>query len=162
MRARYLVPVVLLAAISHHPAAEAFMFFKENYYCSPVQGRIVLNGKPLGGITIKRRILNNGLPGGQLRDQTETDKNGNFSLPSVKNRTFLQPDLFASATLIDQRLELVYEGKAVLIWDQTKSDFDPSSDANTPNGLISLKCELAHIEETTIPGVMPFVKCSPE
>jgi len=162
MRARYLVPVVLLAAISHHPAVEAFMFFKENIYCSPVKGRIVLDGKPIGGLVVKRRVLSSGLPEGKLQDQTETDADGNFSLPIVKNRTFIQPDLFASATLIDQRITFIHNGQEVLIWDHTKGDFERASEANTANGVISLNCDLTHVEESKIPGVLPFVKCTPE
>ncbi|WP_329670002.1 DUF6795 domain-containing protein [Limnobacter sp.] len=136
------------------------MFFKENIYCSPVRGRIVSNGEPLSGLIIERRILGVGLHDSKHQDQTKTDGQGNFSFPIVKNRTLFQPSLFASATLIDQRIRLIHNGHTVLLWDYTKSDFESSTDANSSGSIISLNCDLAHIHEPKIPGALPFVKCN--
>lgn len=161
MRARYLVPAVLLAAISHHPAVEAFMFFKENIYCSPVKGRIVLDGKPMGGVPINRRVTSDGLKNGEFRDQTTSGPNGEFSFDAVRNRTLLTPGLFSANPSVGQTIKATYKNREVIIWMYSKSDLNLGSeikDAETHNThTLLLECDLAKLEES--PGATAFVRC---
>lgn len=161
MRARYLVPVVLLAAISHHPAVEAFMFFKENIYCSPVKGRIVLDGKPIGGLVVKRRVTSDGLKNGDFQDQTTSNANGEFSFDAVRNRTLLTPGLFSANPSVGQTIKAIYQNREVIIWMYSKSDLSLGSEikgSETHNTqTLLLECDLAKLEES--PGTTAFVRC---
>lgn len=137
------------------------MFFKENYYCSPVQGRIVLNGKPLGGVTVKRRITSDGLKNGEYQDQTLSDANGEFSFDSIRNRTLIPPGLFSANPSVGQTIKVIYQNREVIVWMYSKSDLDLGSEIKTSerNGIntLQLECDLAKLEES--PGITAFVRC---
>lgn len=66
------------AALLFSPkTSEAFMS-KKIVYCSPIQGQLLLNGKPLAGIQVTRTLYSGGFSGNQNIDYATSDAQGRY------------------------------------------------------------------------------------
>ena len=155
-----LAAFVLLIALTPKPA-EAFLKFRTNYFSSPVEGTILFNGEPVVGAEVKREITGAGNdPGDKHFDETTTDKNGQFSLPEVKNKTFiLRPQIFSANPGTTQHINVFYKGGEYFIFSGTKRNFSKGSGEFVADNKISLICDLSNHECKNRKFGYHFVRC---
>ena len=119
--------------------------FSKNVYCSPIVGTITWGKRSLSDITLVRNVVANGLPNNRATDKTKTDAKGDFNLPEVSNRTVFRPSLFASHLVINQFIDIVFEGNEYNIWAFGKNDYKLGSETGTDK--IRLVCDLSTFEQ---------------
>ena len=97
---------VAVAALFTDSPAEAFVF-RTNYFCSPVKGQILYDGKPVAGVEVMRTLTADGLNNGEYKNTVTTDEQGYFSMPEVSNRTFLfRPQFFSAHPMVSLQLDV--------------------------------------------------------
>lgn len=98
--------------------------FKKIVYCSPIQGQLLLNGKPLAGIQVTRTLYSGGFAGDKNIDYATSDAQGRYQFPEVSERRLFRPDLLSANPHIGIGLELAYRGTLYNIWTHMKKDFE--------------------------------------
>ena len=135
---------VAVAALFTDSPAEAFVF-RTNYFCSPVKGQILYDGKPVAGVEVVRTLTADGLNNGEYKDTATTDEQGYFSMPEVSNRTFLfRPQFFSAHPGIGQNIDLLHNGEEYNLWATRKTGFELGSEHETDLNEIRLVCELTN------------------
>ena len=140
---RILLALVLLLPLAPQPT-EAFVF-KKIVYCSPIEGLIHWQGKPLANVVATRELYSGGFEGGKYTDTATTDSEGRFKFGVVQERRFLRPDLLSANPNISQLVWLLHEGHRYAIWSHTKYEFNERSEAN--GGVIRIDCDLSTYEQ---------------
>jgi hypothetical protein len=118
------------------------MLFKTNYFCSPVQGQLLYEGKPLAGVKVVRTLTADGLENGRYEDYAITNEEGFFEMPEVSNKTFLvRPQFFSAFPHVGQQFGAFYKDEEYAIWANTKSGFDKGGETSKPS--INMVCDLS-------------------
>ncbi|WP_414676030.1 DUF6795 domain-containing protein [Limnobacter sp.] len=104
---RILFALVLLLPLSPAPS-EAFLF-REIVYCSPIEGLIHWQGKPLANVVVTRELYSGGFEGGKYSDTSTTGSDGRFKFEVVQERRFLRPDLLSANPYVGQVLFVSFE-----------------------------------------------------
>ena len=139
-----LILLVALTNVFFLSPAEAFVF-RTNYYCAPVTGQILFDGKPLADVKIERTLNAEGLKDGKQVDTIVTDGQGFFEMPEVSNKTFLfRPQFFSAAPGSSRMVVAWYQGEEYVLWASTKSGFlQKEEDYGTG---IQIICDLTNSE----------------
>lgn len=125
-------------------SSEAFVF-RKIVYCSPIEGVIHWQGKPLENVTLTRELQSGGFEGGKYTDTATTNAQGQFKFAVVEERRFLRPDLLSANPHVNQILKVNVQGQDYLIWTYMKLDFQLGTEAK--NGYLRLECDLSQFEE---------------
>jgi hypothetical protein len=133
----------LLLSFTPH-SSEAFMF-RKIVYCSPVEGVIHWQGKPLANVIVRRELHSGGFQGGMYSDSVLTQTKGSFQLPEIQERRLFRPDLLSTNPMVVQSLTAQYEGRDYLIWTFNKTDFNAGSEST--NGILKMNCDISKFEE---------------
>ena len=150
---RILFALVLLLPLSPVPS-EAFVF-RKIVYCSPIEGFIHWQGKPLANVVVTRELYSGGFEGGKYSDTASTGTDGRFKFDVVQERRFLRPDLLSANPNVRQLLALNYEGQRYVIWGFQKQDFMLGSEST--DGVLRINCDLSRFEEDSVGR---FVRCA--
>ena len=140
---RILFALVLLLPFTPAPS-EAFVF-RKIVYCSPIEGFVHWQGKPLANVVVTRELYSGGFEGGKYSDTSKTGSDGRFKFEIVQERRFLRPDLLSANPNISQLVWLFHEGQRYAIWSFTKHDFGERSEAK--DGVIKINCDLSTYEQ---------------
>ncbi|WP_341237300.1 DUF6795 domain-containing protein [uncultured Limnobacter sp.] len=140
---RILLALVLLLPLAPQPT-EAFVF-KKIVYCSPIEGLIHWQGKPLADLKVTRLLRSGGFENDEYQDHVQTNSEGRFQFQTVAERRFLRPDLLSANPRVSQTLEVSYEGSPYTIWSYSKHDFNLGTESK--DGVIRIECDLAKFEE---------------
>ena len=81
--------------------------------CSEVKGKVLLNGKPVVSAKISRKL--NYIHKFVENDETQTDENGDFSMPEVNLSSKKPGDMFVHH-FTEQQIDIFHEGKSYLLW----------------------------------------------
>lgn len=120
----------------------------KNIYMSETSGTVLLNGKPVVGARVVRKVtrplvLAEGKP---YEDEVVTDAEGKFWLPEVAGNTwFFRPQLLSANPFSFQEIRLFINERNYLIWTFNRSFFNPEfkeSGAGNPD----ITCEIAGAE----------------
>jgi hypothetical protein len=149
---RALLALLLLLPLSPKPS-EAFVFQKI-VYCSPIEGQIHWQGKPLANVVATRELYSGGFDGGKYTDTATTNSEGQFKFDVVQERKFLRPDLLSANPVVSQTIKVSYEGVDYLIWYFRKPDFKAGSES--VSGSLQLDCDLSVSEKG---GDSEIVRC---
>lgn len=128
--------------------------FKKIVYCSPIEGQIYWQGKPLAGLKVTRLLRSGGFENDEYQDHVQTDAQGQFQFETVAERRFLRPDLLSANPVVSQTIKVSYEGGDYLIWYFRKPDFDAGTES--VNGSLQLDCDLSVSE---MGGDSQIVRC---
>lgn len=120
------------------------MLFKTNYFCSPVQGQLLYDGKPLAGVKVVRTLTADGLENGKFEDHAFTNEEGFFEMPEVTNKTLLfRPQFFSAYPHVSQHFDAVYNKEDYNLWVNTKSGPEPfDRGGETKHQKIQMVCDL--------------------
>ncbi len=113
----------------------AFFSKKEVVLSSPFEARITFQGKPAVGARIKRVIKWQSDIGEE--DYTETDEQGYFSLPAVKDNW---RQLLPAEFVVYQDVIVDFDGKEYKIWIHSKRE--EQEWAELGGQPVSMRCEL--------------------
>ncbi len=149
---RILFALVLLLPLAPQPT-EAFVF-RKIVYCSPIEGFIHWQGKPLANLKVTRLLRSGGFENGEYTDQVQTDSQGRFQFQTVAERRFLRPDLLSANPVVSQSLKVSYQGVDYLIWYFRKPNYELGSESR--DGVLLIDCDLS-ISETG--GESQIVRC---
>lgn len=119
--------------------------FKKIVYCSPIEGQIHWQGKPLTGLKVTRLLRSGGFENDEYQDHVQTNAQGQFQFETVAERRFLRPDLLSANPHVSQVLEVIYEGQPHTIWSYSKQDFDLGTESD--EGIVRINCDLSKFEE---------------
>ena len=150
---RILLALVLLLPLAPQPT-EAFVF-KKIVYCSPIEGLIHWQGKPLANVVATRELYSGGFEGGKYTDTATTDSEGRFKFEVVQERRFLRPDLLSANPVVSQNIKVRHEGVNYMIWYFRKPDYELGSES-TSGGKLRLDCDLSISEAG---GESQIVRC---
>ncbi|WP_370264144.1 DUF6795 domain-containing protein [Limnobacter sp.] len=139
-----ILPALVLLLCLAPLSSEAFVF-KKIVYCSPIEGVVHWQGKPLSNLVVTRELYSGGFEGGKHTDTAITAKDGWFKFDVVQERRFLRPDLLSANPNISQLLWLLHDGQRYAIWSHTKYDFTEKSETNA--GVIRIDCDLSAYEQ---------------
>lgn len=89
---------------------------------SPVSGKVVVAGKPQGGVTVKR-WYKGGYSGKEATDTTQTDASGQFSFPVVTFSSIMA-GIVPHEPVITQRMFVVVDGQDVQVYGTVKHDYE--------------------------------------
>lgn len=140
---RILFALVLLLPLSPIPS-EAFVF-RKIVYCSPIEGFIHWQGKPLVNVQLTRELYSGGFEDGKNVDTTVTGPDGRFKFDVVQERRFLRPDLLSANPYVNQVVTVHHEGHQYLIWTFMKHDYRLGTESL--DGVLRLECDIAKFEE---------------
>lgn len=140
---RILLALVLLLPLAPQPT-EAFVF-RKIVYCSPIEGLIHWQGKPLANVVATRELYSGGFEGGKYTDTATTDSEGRFKFEVVQERRFLRPDLLSANPRISQFVIVRYNDFDYLIWTFDKLDFNIGTEST--GGVLTLDCDLSSANE---------------
>ncbi|MGV3468677.1 DUF6795 domain-containing protein [Limnobacter sp.] len=140
---RILLALVLLLPLAPQ-LTEAFVF-KKIVYCSPIEGLIHWQGKPLANVIATRELYSGGFEGGKYTDTATTDSEGRFKFEVVQERRFLRPDLLSANPRISQFVIVRYNDFDYLIWTFDKLDFNIGTESTV--GVLALDCDLSSANE---------------
>lgn len=121
--------------------------FKKIVYCSPIEGQIHWQGKPLAGLKVTRLLRSGGFENDEYQDHVQTNAQGQFQFETVAKRRFLRPDLLSANPHVSQVLEVIYEGQPHTFWAFQKQDFDLGTEAT--GGVLNIECDLSKYEENS-------------
>ena len=136
---RILFALVLLLPLTPVPS-EAFVF-RKIVYCSPIEGLIHWQGKPLANVVATRELYSGGFEGGKYTDTATTDSEGRFKFNVVQERRFLRPDLLSANPRVSQFLIVKHQGFDYLVWTFDKLDFNFGTESL--GGVLMLDCDLS-------------------
>ena len=140
---RILFALVLLLPLTPVPS-EAFVF-RKIVYCSPIEGFIHWQGKPLANVVVTRELYSGGFEGGKYSDTATTGSDGRFKFEVVQERRFLRPDLLSANPRVSQFLIAKHQGFDYLVWTFDKLDFNFGTEAT--GNLLKLECDLSNAED---------------
>lgn len=140
---RILFALVLLLPLT--PVSSEAFVFRKIVYCSPIEGSIHWQGKPLANLKVTRLLRSGGFENDEYQDEVQTDSQGRFVFETVAERRFLRPDLLSANPRVSQTLEVFYEGKPYTIWSYSRHDFNLGTESK--DGVIRINCDLAKFEE---------------
>lgn len=140
---RILFALVLLLLLTPAPS-EAFVF-RKIVYCSPIEGFIHWQGKPLGNVVVTRELYSGGFEGGKHSDTATTGSDGRFKFEVVQERRFLRPDLLSANPRVSQFLIVKHQGFDYLVWTFDKLDFNFGTEA--AGNVLKLDCDLSTAED---------------
>ena len=140
---RILFALVLLLPLT--PVSSEAFVFRKIVYCSPIEGFIHWQGKPLGNLKVTRLLRSGGFENDEYQDEVQTDSEGRFKFQAVAERRFLRPDLLSANPYVDQVLYVNFEGERYLIWAFMKHDFKLGTES--VKGILNLECDLAGYEQ---------------
>jgi hypothetical protein len=120
--------------------------FRKIVYCSPVEGLIHWQGKPVAHAKVERALRSGGFEGGEYKDFTQTGEHGRFQMETVEERRFLRPDLLSANPRVNQSIEILFEGHSYLVWVYSKHDFNLGTEAKQET--IRLNCDLSKFEDS--------------
>ena len=149
---RILLALVLLLPLAPEPT-EAFVF-KKIVYCSPIEGLIHWQGKPLANVVATRELYSGGFDDGRYTDTATTDSEGRFRFEVVQERRFLRPDLLSANPVVSQSLKVNFQEVDYLIWYFRKPNYELGSESR--NGVLRLDCDLSISEAG---GESQIVRC---
>ena len=109
---------------------------------SEVQGVVVKDGKPVGGVKVTREFKWAHNDDTQ-KDSVTTDASGKFRFPSV-SRFSIMTSLLPHEPVIKQKIVLDYEGKEYLVWRFFKRDYDENGELGGKS--IKLECDVKREE----------------
>ena len=128
--------------------------FSKNVYCSPIVGTLLWKGKKLAGVTVRRKVISDGLPNNRIEDKSVTNNQGIFEFAEVSNRSIIPPGIFEAHTAIGQYLDLDFEGHSYNLWALDKKNYKSGSEVG--QSPINLTCDLSvYDDEKTV----RFVDC---
>ena len=128
--------------------------FRKIVYCSPIEGFIHWQGKPLVNVQLTRELYSGGFEDGKNVDTTVTGPDGRFKFDVVQERRFLRPDLLSANPNVRQLLAFEYEGLRYVIWGYQKQDFDLGTEST--DGVLKINCDASRFEEDSVGR---FVRC---
>jgi hypothetical protein len=134
-------------------SSEAFVF-RKIVYCSPIEGVVHWQGKPLENVVATRELYSGGFDGGKYTDTATTNAQGQFKFAVVEERRLLRPDLLSSNPVVSQNIKVSYKGVDYLIWYFRKPDYKVGSES--VNGSLQLDCDLSISE---MGGESQIVRC---
>lgn len=134
------------------------MLFKTNYFCSPVQGQLLYEGKPLAGVKVVRTLTADGLENGRYEDYAITNEEGFFEMPEVSNKTFLvRPQFFSGNPGVAQFFDTSFQGEKYSLWANSKSGFEKGGETSEP--AIKMICDLSKSERSERFGIF-YANCN--
>ena len=149
-----------IAVLFTDSPSEAFVF-RTNYFCSPVKGQILYDGKPIAGVEVVRTLTAEGLNNGEYKDTATTDEQGYFSMPEVFNRTFLlRPQFFSANPGVSQYINVFYNEERYNIWASGKQGFQRGGETNELE--IKILCDLTNNDDKSPRFGDYAVKCQIE
>ncbi|WP_394673367.1 DUF6795 domain-containing protein [Limnobacter sp.] len=140
---RILLALVLLLPLAPLPT-EAFVF-KKIVYCSPIEGLIHWQGKPLANVIATRELYSGGFEGGKFTDTATTDSEGRFKFEVVQERRFLRPDLLSANPRVSQFLIVKHQSFDYLVW--TFDKLDSNFGTESAGSVLTLDCDLSSAKE---------------
>lgn len=149
---RILLALVLLLPLAPQPT-EAFVF-RKIVYCSPIEGLIHWQGKPLANLKVTRLLRSGGFKNGEYQDHVQTDSQGRFQFQTVAERRFLRPDLLSANPVVSQSLNVSFQGTDYLIWYFRKPNYELGSESL--DGVLRIDCDLSISEAG---GESQIVRC---
>lgn len=72
---------------------ESYAMLNEYIFSSKIEGKLLLDDKPLANVQIKRRLSGDGVYKKGEEDFVTTVEDGSFSFPILKKRKFFEPGL---------------------------------------------------------------------
>ncbi len=114
-----------------------FSTSKEVVLCSPMEGLLTFEGKPVSGVKIERRLK--WYDGDESADDfVVTDNNGRFNLPIVKQELKVSGYV---QFVVSQEIVALYRDEEILIWAMGKSSkIEYGELGGKP---VDLRCELS-------------------
>lgn len=149
---RILFALVLLLPLTPAPS-EAFVF-RKIVYCSPIEGFIHWQGKPLGNLKVTRLLRSGGFENDEYQDEVQTDSEGRFQFQIVAERRFLRPDLLSANPVVSQSVKVRFQGADYLIWYFRKPNYELGSESR--DGVLRIDCDLSIFEAG---GESQIVRC---
>ncbi|HEX4916939.1 MAG TPA: DUF6795 domain-containing protein [Limnobacter sp.] len=149
---RILLALALLLPLT--PISSEAVVFRKIVYCSPIEGVIHWQGKPLVNVLVTRELYSGGFDGGKYSDTATTGRDGRFKLDVVQERRFLRPDLLSANPVVSQSLRVSYQGTNYLIWYFRKPNYELGSESRS--GGLQLQCDLSISEPG---GESQIVRC---
>lgn len=150
----YRILFALLLLLPLTPVSSEAFVFRKIVYCSPIEGSIHWQGKPLGNLKVTRLLRSGGFENGEYQDHVQTDSEGRFQFQMVAERRFLRPDLLSANPVVSQSLKVNHQGTNYLIWYFRKSNYKLGSESL--HGFLELDCDLSISEEG---GESQIVRC---
>ncbi len=98
---------------------------------SPVAGQILVGGKPVAELEVVQRFSWLSVDDGEAH--TKTDAQGRFAFPAVSVRKLRAP----KDVLIEQDIEVRYQGKQVSLWNLIKQNTDLEGELGGPIELVA-------------------------
>jgi hypothetical protein len=140
---RALLALVLLLPLAPK-SSEAFVF-RKIVYCSPIEGFVHWQGKPLANVVATRELESGGFEGGKYSDTATTGGDGKFKFAVVEERRLFRPDLLSANPAISQLVWLLHDGQRYAIWAYRKHDFVNKSES--AEGVLKFDCDLSTYEQ---------------
>ncbi len=133
----FLIGIIGLLIVSHTPQGVAMAFFskKEVVLSSPFEATITFQGKPAVGARVKRVIKWQSDIGEE--DSTETDEQGYFSLPAIKDSW---RQLLPAEFVVYQDIIVEFEDREFKVWVHSKRE--EHEWAELDGRPINMRCEL--------------------
>lgn len=119
--------------------------FKKIVYCSPIQGQLLLNGKPLAGVQVTRTLYSGGFAGNQNIDYATSDAQGRYQFPELSERRLFRPDLLSANPSVGLHLELKHQGALYNIWSNAKQNFQIGGETGRP--VIEIESDISKFED---------------
>ncbi|WP_351011874.1 DUF6795 domain-containing protein [Shewanella sp. S1-58-MNA-CIBAN-0166] len=111
------------------------------HMCSEVKGRILLDGNPVYGTQILRDLSY--VDDVVVTDETETDRDGYFSMPAVTITSKKPGDMFVHDVVM-QHINVLYDGVTYKLWNTRLLGIEPFAEVEAK--LKSLNGDLANSE----------------
>jgi hypothetical protein len=149
---RALLALVLLLPLAPK-SSEAFVF-RKIVYCSPIEGFVHWQGKPLANVVATRELESGGFEGGKYSDTATTGGDGKFKFAVVEERRLFRPDLLSANPVVSQTIKVNYQGTNYLIWYFRKPNYELGTESQ--GGPLRLDCDLSVSEAG---GQSQIVRC---
>jgi hypothetical protein len=149
---RIVFALVLLLPLT--PVSSEAFVFRKIVYCSPIEGFIHWQGKPLANLKVTRLLRSGGFENDEYQDEVQTDSQGRFQFQTVAERRFLRPDLLSANPVVSQSLRVSYQGTDYLIWYFRKPNYELGSESQ--DGVLRIDCDLSISEAG---GESQIVRC---
>lgn len=133
---KFVIGIVLLFIFSQGSVAMSIFDIGKVCVFSSVKGRLSLDGEPLKNVRVTREWNWHN----KKSDETVTDESGDFSFPSVHERSISQ--YLPAEIAITQKLSVRVNGEEVEFWINAKDDGKENSEYG--GDPIDLTCELSN------------------
>ncbi|WP_370264151.1 DUF6795 domain-containing protein [Limnobacter sp.] len=118
--------------------------FRKIVYCSPIEGVVHWQGKPLANVLVTRQLHSGGFDSGKFTDSTTTSGAGQFKFAVVQERRLFSPDLLSANPRVSQFLIVRHQEFDYLVWSFDKLNFNLGSEA--VGGTLKIDCDLSTFE----------------